>query len=921
MKARKRKEQGMKERKSKAGTRGAAASRALSMVLALTLALAMAGGAAPAWASETTGDVGDLTYKYDSEQVASGAEVTSLSTEGATATALEVPAEVTFDGQEYTVKSIATDAFKDNTSLASVTIPGSVAIGSGAFSGDTALANVYFRGEPTAQAPSAGVFETTGITFHYPGAYSEDYSTYLTSVLEGNSTVLQYAVTADYPATLGSVTLETAAGTAVSSGGYVDTNTKVLIAVTPNTNVVIDEVTWNDDPLTALSPGLYEATVTGMDVALTVTLREADSYQVNKASMSNGTVNAVTSAYEGSTVEVAYLPATLGQTGRKYVADVYNSYISYDSTTVSVYTLNPTEKGFSFTMPQASVTIYVRYIEPDLTPQETVDHIASLIKAGGDRALSYGNYNASSFTQGDEVAKLYLRYTTLSWVRSLTWSSALNVDIKFADVAVGEYAPPALPSRTSPDEGRDGSYTATVTVSLEGATAATATVKGAIKVAYPDGTVNRFVAADTWSRLAGDDRYETMRLIANSLSGRTAIVTTALNFPDALAAAGLSGALGTTPILLTDTSSLSSETATYLKNNNIWYAYVIGGENAVSPAVFNAVRDAVKANRDRATADWQKWLNTNKDVAGSLDYYSLLPNPDLEEGEWIKRVAGDDRSATARAIFEAGTFKDWSSEWREMQASPARYASVERHATESVWNEATQEYDRVEREAVSHWGDTLIVSDGGNFADALSISPYTASTDTPLFLADRAAGLDSATLALIKDNLRPAVDPDDPDADRYPAGFARAVIVGGTSAVPTSVEAQLEAAGIPKGAITRIAGAHRYETSAKIADFSVLDTSTRYFDADDYFYRGYITTYDYPYVATGANFPDALAAGPLAGRSGHVLLLAEDSADGHFAINGVIGAQKNYIHDGTVLGGTAAVPPAVRQAIKAALAG
>src|ERR1700690_3080498 len=67
-------------------------------------------------------------------------------------------------------------------------------------------------------------------------------------------------------------------------------------------------------------------------------------------------------------------------------------------------------------------------------------------------------------------------------------------------------------------------------------------------------------AAVTVTRFAGTNRYNTAQLIAQGAFGSAdpAIVTTGLNFPDALAAAYLAG-VQNAPILLTDPNVASPE--------------------------------------------------------------------------------------------------------------------------------------------------------------------------------------------------------------------------------------------------------------------------------------------------------------------------------------------------------------------------
>lgn len=90
-------------------------------------------------------------------------------------------------------------------------------------------------------------------------------------------------------------------------------------------------------------------------------------------------------------------------------------------------------------------------------------------------------------------------------------------------------------------------------------------------------------------------------------------------------------------------------------------------------------------------------------------------------------------------------------------------------------------------------------------------------------------------------------------------GFSNAIIVGGTSAVPDAVNQQLSAAGV--SSVQRLQGETRYETSAKIAEYEKSQDMTA---------NGAV-------FATGSNFPDALVAGPFAGKNNSMVLLADDA--------------------------------------------
>jgi putative cell wall-binding protein len=142
--------------------------------------------------------------------------------------------------------------------------------------------------------------------------------------------------------------------------------------------------------------------------------------------------------------------------------------------------------------------------------------------------------------------------------------------------------------------------------------------------------------------------------------------------------------------------------------------------------------------------------------------------------------------------------------------------------------------------------DTVIVATGYNFADSLSISPYSYMTRSPILLTQANGMLSDTSIVALRAHPR----------------IKKAVIVGGPAAVSVAVEGQLQSLGI---ANMRIEGANRYETSKKIADFETA--------AGDWF------SYVEPVVTTGKAFPDALAGAPFAANSGRVVLLVDHEGD------------------------------------------
>lgn len=92
--------------------------------------------------------------------------------------------------------------------------------------------------------------------------------------------------------------------------------------------------------------------------------------------------------------------------------------------------------------------------------------------------------------------------------------------------------------------------------------------------------------------------------------------------------------------------------------------------------------------------------------------------------------------------------------------------------------------------------ETIVLTTGLNYPDALSAAPLAGKYDAPILLVG-AQGLSAETLAEVK-RLQPK----------------KAYLVGGTGVVPKSVETQLTKNGI---SVTRLAGKDRYETAMAVA--------------------------------------------------------------------------------------------------------
>ncbi len=136
-------------------------------------------------------------------------------------------------------------------------------------------------------------------------------------------------------------------------------------------------------------------------------------------------------------------------------------------------------------------------------------------------------------------------------------------------------------------------------------------------------------------------------------------------------------------------------------------------------------------------------------------------------------------------------------------------------------------------------GGTVFIATGAGFADGLAAAPAAAQVDAPLLLTAPDSLPDSVRAEIVR--LQPAL----------------IVIMGGTSAVSSRVATQLSSLA---PTVRRDAGESRYATALQIARAN---------------FAGGATT---AYLASGGNFPDALAASAAAGAEGAPVLLVPPGA-------------------------------------------
>ena len=203
-----------------------------------------------------------------------------------------------------------------------------------------------------------------------------------------------------------------------------------------------------------------------------------------------------------------------------------------------------------------------------------------------------------------------------------------------------------------------------------------------------------------------------------------------------------------------------------------------------------------------------------------------------------------------------------------------RVAGADRIAT------SLQAYTETRNVNPNNISNTVIIATGYNFADSLSIGPWAYAFRTPIILAQSDGTLSQEAVNTIKG---------DPTKSNI-------ILVGGTAVVSDAVKDQL-------GDIyhyTRLSGTNRYETSRAIADWEINN--------------GF--NWQRPILATGNNFPDALAGAALGGSTRSVMLLVSSASD---ATVSTMTANKQSISKFYVVGGEQAISNSLVNAIASAV--
>lgn len=196
------------------------------------------------------------------------------------------------------------------------------------------------------------------------------------------------------------------------------------------------------------------------------------------------------------------------------------------------------------------------------------------------------------------------------------------------------------------------------------------------------------------------------------------------------------------------------------------------------------------------------------------------------------------------------------------------------------WVAGADRYDvavNIADQAYPTTAQIVYVATGANYPDALSAGPAAAYGDGPLLLTDSTALTPSVATKI--SNLHPA----------------KIVVVGGVNSVSAAVFDELAA--IQPNTV-RQGGADRYEASRNLVESAFPDGA------------GTV------YIATGANFPDALSAGSAAATMKGAVLLVNGSASAPDEATLATLSHLN-VHDIVIAGGPNSVSTGIEDALRA----
>ncbi len=273
----------------------------------------------------------------------------------------------------------------------------------------------------------------------------------------------------------------------------------------------------------------------------------------------------------------------------------------------------------------------------------------------------------------------------------------------------------------------------------------------------------------------GQGRYGTAVAASKAAftSADTVVIATGESFADALGGAGLAGAVNG-PLLLTQKGTLPAEVGAEITRLGATKAYVLGGTNAVSAAVENALKAKVGADGVERIAGASRFATAymvaeetieilGPSYSGTAFVATGMNFPDALGAAPISAAAGVpvllanptagtvSLPETVTAVYICGGTNAVPSTIENSLKTKLGSSQVTRVAGSSRFDTAAQ----VAQIGVSTYGmgwDGVGVTTGMNFPDALAAGPVLGQLDTVMLLTATTAPLPSPTSAKLAAN-------------------------------------------------------------------------------------------------------------------------------------------------------------------------
>jgi putative cell wall-binding protein len=369
------------------------------------------------------------------------------------------------------------------------------------------------------------------------------------------------------------------------------------------------------------------------------------------------------------------------------------------------------------------------------------------------------------------------------------------------------------------------------------------------------------------SRIQGQVMTDTsanlfQRSLGSCSFGRTAVLATSDNYPDALSAAYLAAQYDTA-VIITPTAAVAQATLDALRLEGVTTVLVVGGPLAISPADIATLR------------------STQAYFCGPPE----TPAFHIGGAPWmlsVTQIFGQDQYGTAQQVAQyvpAGNIGH--------SVVPGAYGGT--------YNDTTGANGTAATSVPTANMKTAILATGVNFPDAMAASATSWGENLPILLTEKGSLAPEAAAAIL--NL----------------GIQQVIVMGGPDAISDNVLTQLEAMGV---STFRIAGIDMTDTAQLLAQFELNRLNASSVPEG----LGWITTGGVGLTVTrGDNWQDALSASAFAGdRNSPILVTFDPNTVGQYLTGFLhaagspagIGDQHYHFFNLTILGGPYAISAA-----------